>query len=446
MRPAATLLLWAVTVAAPLTVVAGALIAPASAALDPPQPYVVRGGDTFWSLSQRYLSGVGDIPALRKANPGAKPAHLKIGSTIQLPYDLLKTSPEFGKVIAFKGDAFVTHSGTAARAALGTDVVQGDILTTGANAFMTLEMADASHLTLPSQSSVKVTHLRQILLTKGRDVDFLVTSGRSHASVTKLRAPEDHFRVRTPVSVAAVRGTQFRVGFDPEKAYGVIEVLEGLVGVSDKDGANIVAVPSLSGLITSASGPSTVQGLLAAPKLIKPGRTQAGPALAFEVTPMNGAQSYRGQLANDAGFTDLFAETVSDKPGLTFEGPPDGTYFVRVAALGAAGLEGAAKVYAFDRELFVPGGPPRPSQFGKQRRYGFKWSGGSADTRFRFQLSRDKDFVAVMIDQASLKDKSIVVTDLPKGNYWWRVVVSKVREGRVQYDTTPAQVFEVAGS
>jgi hypothetical protein len=43
-------------------------------------------------------------------------------------------------------------------------------------------------------------------------------------------------------------------------------------------------------------------------------------------------------------------------PHASFEALPDGTYFVRVSALGGTGLEGLPRIYAFERRLCEKGG------------------------------------------------------------------------------------------
>ena len=429
------------TLAWPLATMAAPVLIETPAA---PTPYVVKPGDTLSTIAQRYLTHVNDYHPVQGANKITRPRRLRAGSTLMLPHDLLRGSDELAKVITFSGDAVVARGETQTHATVGADVRQSDVLITGPNAFMCIELADGAHVCLPSQSTVTVARLRRVSLTQGREVDFLVTKGRTQSTVTKLVRPEDHFRVHTPVSVAAVRGTQFRVGFDTVTGHSAVEVLEGLVGVTGRDKGPGITVPSMSGVTSTESEVNAAQALLPAPRVVKPGRTQTDPTMTFSLEPVAGAAGYRGQLANDAGFLDLFNETESKTPSLNFPGPPDGTYFVRVSAM-ADGMEGAPKVYAFSRELFTPGGPPQPSSVGGQKRFGFKWFGGAADARFQFQLSRNQGFTDLVADQSGLKEKQLVLTDLPVGAYWWRVIVSKVRDGRVQFDAGPAQAFEVAG-
>lgn len=53
------------------------------------QSYVVRPGDSFWGLAQRFHTTVPEIAA---ANPGQNAAHLRIGQTLQIPADYIAPS------------------------------------------------------------------------------------------------------------------------------------------------------------------------------------------------------------------------------------------------------------------------------------------------------------------------------------------------------------------
>jgi hypothetical protein len=123
---------------------------------------------------------------------------------------------------------------------------------------------------------------------------------------------------------------------------------------------------------------------------------------------------------------------VFDTGAATFEGLPDGTYFVRATAIDDNGLEGLASVYSFTRELnAISGGAPVALGDAKMRRYLFRWGvAGAGVKRFRFQLFDAPDAKAPIVDQPGLSDPLITVTDLRPGDYAWRVIVSTFLKGR----------------
>jgi hypothetical protein len=212
-------------------------------------------------------------------------------------------------------------------------------------------------------------------------------------------------------------------------------VLKGLVGVAPASGGGgEVATPAGFGVSTDAKGVGAPVKLLPAPSLVRGGRTQEDPELAFEITPVAGAGAYRLQLANDAGFIDIFAETETKTAAARFTGVPDGDYFARVTAIDPGGLEGLAKSYGFERDLntLEPGAPPKPVVKGKHRRFLMRWSAGGEGIRtYRFQIFTDADGRNVLVDQPGLNEPQLILTDLPAGQYYWRITVTRFSHGKV---------------
>ncbi|MFX4918146.1 hypothetical protein ABTB83_19500, partial [Acinetobacter baumannii] len=85
---------------------------------------------------------------------------------------------------------------------------------------------------------------------------------------------------------------------------------------------------------------------------------------------------------------DLVDEASGTAPRFVLGTLPTGTYFVRVAALDANGIQGLGRTYAFDRVLNTVAGAAQA----EGRRYRFKWT-SVADGRpqFRFRLVRKPD-------------------------------------------------------
>lgn len=406
-------------------------------------PYTVNKGDTLIGIARAAMTGYGDWKAIGALNHIARPRRLRPGLVLQLPYERLRFSPEVAHIIAFSGAVTVQSSAARQTVRLGAEVREGDELATGANAFLTVEMSDGSRMTLPSHSAVRLDFLRVIRVNNARDVVYSLSHGRAQSSVTHITRPENHFLVRTPVSISAVRGTELRVGFAPDQGAGVVEVLQGLVGVGAPAGDAQVAVAEGQGVITSAGGVSPPRPLLPRPVLVHPGRVQTERGLRFGVTPVEGARQYKVQIARDAGLTDIFDEAVSDAPEVSLPGPPDGDYFVRLTAVSAEGLEGLPKTYSFHRTLFTPEAPASAKVDG-HRRFVLRWFGGGEGAVFRFQMARDAAFTDLVVDLPGLAAREATLVDLPKGAYWWRVVAQTTREQQTTFLAAPTQSFEVA--
>jgi len=215
---------------------------------------------------------------------------------------------------------------------------------TGANAFVTLTMPDNSAISLPSQSRIRVVTLTEILLTGTLQRNFQLEAGRTRSSVTPMKDPSANYRVTTPLSVAAVRGTDFRVAIDDSGQQGLTEVVGGTVGVGGEKDADQIAVPHGYGSISTPAGVQPPIPLLPPPVLSAMERTSTG--VAISAKPVDGAARYHVQLATDVGFRNVFDEATSDAPAASFALPDSATFFVRLTAIASSGMEGLPATYA----------------------------------------------------------------------------------------------------
>jgi hypothetical protein len=159
-----------------------------------------------------------------------------------------------------------------------------------------------------------------------------------------------------------------------------------------------------------------------------------------------GATAYRLQLSRDAGFVDLFAEATQAAPTADFGALDNGTYFIRLTALDAGGLEGLPADYSFDRDLDVlePGAAPSAEQNGKHRNFLFRWSAAGDGVRtFRFQLFSGTEATTPIVDQPGLSEPQLTLTDLPPGAYSWRVSATRFKNGAITEKVGPPQSLQI---
>jgi hypothetical protein len=415
--------------------------AAAPAAGEPVTPYVVKAGDNLYTIAGQFFVSHAALVEVSKTNRLKNPRVLPVGVILQIPTRLLRTAPVEAVLGAYRGGVTITSGGISQPLTVGGPLREGAVIATAGNAFARVDLPDGSRVAVPSQSRVRISTLRRILLTGGVQRAFTVEAGRSESTVIPMTNAADSYVVRTPVSVSAVRGTDFRVGFSPDSQVASTGVVEGSVAVDASGGSTLV--PAKFGVSTANGGLSVVP-LLTAPKLQHSGRSQDGPRLMFDLDPVSGAKSYRAQLANDGGFLDLFTEATVDGPHIEFDGLPDGTYFVRLTAIDAAGLEGLPSTYAVDREFnsLQPGGASA-SGAKHDRRFLFRWEvGGKGERTFRFQIVRDGDALP-MIDAPGLKTPQITLTNLPPGAYHWRVMSATVNATRYTEKWSAPQQFNI---
>jgi hypothetical protein len=412
---------------------------------DPPVRYVVQKGDTLIGLGRAYLRRPGDYRPVQTANQISRPNVLPVGKTLQIDQRLLKTTPIAASLSAFSGKVEVETNGQRAPARAGMAILEGQRIITGPGAFATFEMEDASRVTLPSNTTVRVERLHTVVLTNAPQRVFRLDEGRGTVSATPNGNPNARFEVRTPVSISAVRGTEFRVGAVGDKAQ--TEVIKGGVGVglgqSDPTGT---PVPAGFGVTATPVGVSLPIALLPPPKLGEGGQTQGDRTVHFAVQPVAGAAAYRLQLSRDAGFVDLFSEVTQPQPTVDFGALENGTYFIRLTALDGGGLEGLPADYSFDRDLDIlePGASPAPEQNGKHRNFLFRWSAAGDGVRtFRFQLFANSEATAAIVDQPGLSTPQLTLTDLPPGTYSWRVTATRFKNGAITEKVGPPQSLQI---
>jgi hypothetical protein len=405
--------------------------------------YVVQPGDTLSGLAQTYFNRLSDWRVVQQRNHIPNPRRMRSGAVLYVPTTLLRTEPVVARLGFFSGPVTVSDGGRALPVTLDMALNEGLLITTGANAFARLDLPDGSRMALPSQSQVRINQLHRTVMTKATQRVFTVEAGRGVSTVTPLKNDQDSFVVRTPRSVSAVRGTEFRVHYDPDHDQAATEVVKGTVMVA-ANGADAVAIGAGFGVSADPKDSRPPVVLLPAPALLDANKVFDGAGFDLHVAPSDQAQAYRVQLAADAGFLGMIAEATNPDPQVRFNPVPDGVYFVRLSLISADGLEGLASTYAIDRVLnTLTLHPETTSGGGRQRRYLFRWdAGGDGSRTYRFQLMRDKAPTPV-IDETGLIDPQLTVTDLPPGLYAWRVMSRTSRQDHAVDKWSQVQSFHV---
>ncbi len=403
--------------------------------------YRIKPGESLYTVSQRYLNGQTSYLSVQRLNRVANAYAIPPGTVIKIPMRLLKAEALDARLAAFQGAVLVEQAGRRLAPALGMPILQGAVVQTGAG-FMTLALSNGSRVTLPSNSRVRILHMRRFLLTNSLDFDFALDKGRAETAVTPMKDSNSRFRLRTPIAVSAVRGTTFRIGYD-EGQPSLTEVIEGGVAVgASASKAEPALVPGGFGATAAADGRVGTEQLLAAPAVLKPGRLQKEPVVAFDLADVPSARGYHVQLAKDAGFVDMIAETRTEGTKAQFAGIADGNYFIRAMAIAPSGLEGLAESYGIKRQLTALGGAAASTTPGQ---FGFKWFGeGSGKRLYRFQLLTKPEGGVPLVDETGLEKNEIDVSGLSPGVYYWRVGVRQFGESGVAENWTPAEKFTLS--
>ncbi len=182
-----------------------------------------------------------------------------------------RESKEFKAIlVAFSGSVQVMlhERGQWVPASQNMALRDKDLVRTGQQSSATLVFPDGSAIQLEPNTEFEV---RLLDFARGglRDRSFMVRFGSAIAYVSQFFGVRSQATVCTPTAVAAVRGTGFRVVYDPVNQQTVVQVIEGSVHFRTP----IAETPSQPGQATSASGyqlasvvvlPSSAQRMLAA--------------------------------------------------------------------------------------------------------------------------------------------------------------------------------------
>lgn len=379
-------------------------VAPATALEAPPLRYVVQPGDTLDSIAARALADPDDWRALARRNDIAEPARLTAGSTLLIPADLLKREPVEAAIVAFSGAVKVEGG----KASLGQAVAAGDVITTGANSFVTLALADGSRVTLPSQSRIRIEALDRIVLDGRLERRFRLENGRGEFTVAPRQHPEDRFLVKTPVAVAAVRGTEFDI--DTDRSDSIITVEEGVISSRPADDDAETLVPAGRAVLLDSDDQRQV-AMLPRPALTPQSRVGTGDDTLDLVIAPDAAPGHHVVLAYDAGFVDQFAEAETTTQSISFAGLADGIIYARVRGVDAEGVAGLAADYSA-----VRGPPPaiRPTRFRWQR-------AEPGDRRYDLVVARDPQLADRVLDIEGLDATEFTAEGLAAGVWYWRV-------------------------
>jgi hypothetical protein len=401
--------------------------------------YTVRKGDTLIQLARDYMLRETDWKEVQRLNRVADPYKLAIARRLALPIRLLKSRAASATVAAYRGQALAVVGGTPPRpVAMGQTLGEGARVSTGPASSLSLALTDGSVITLPSNSALRIGRLRRFLITDSIDYDLMLESGSVRSRVTPFRNPDDRFRLRNPIAVSAVRGTDFRTHFDKASDTARSELLEGGIGLTTATQSESPLLPAF-GAVIGRGNAIAIEPLLPAPQVAEGAGAQRLPIVAFTIAPVPGAVGYKLQIGRDSSFVDVAEEITGTQPAFSLPSLPDGDYFARFTAIAGSGLEGLPGTIAFSRRLATA---TRGAAAGLNG-YVFRWIGSGEGTQhYRFQLRREGE-KEYLVDEAALTGSSIILSTLTPGRYVWRVGTTTHSAWGTETDWTAFESFSL---
>lgn len=318
--------------------------------------YAAKSGDTMIGIARRYLID-GQKHEVQRAlwehNKLKDKDRINPGHIVRIPENWVKN--EAGRMELVQVEGEVQSKGQAIKP--GARIAAGDDLQTGKDGYATIKLADGSTLALQPGSNLQVDSVRKSPLAPSSDALFTLKNGRVEAAVQKRSASGARFEVRTPIAVAAVRGTRFRVAADADKRTATSEVVEGTVAVNDTGNLGSVAVQEGFGTrVLEGQPPSPPRALLPAPRLWTGVRLWNRRPVRLNFTRLEGAVNYRVLVARKPDFQDVIVENMLATNVIVLPELENGPYYVRVRGIDDLGLEGRDS--SADLVLSLPEAPP----------------------------------------------------------------------------------------
>jgi hypothetical protein len=417
-----------------------AVATPIKAADDDAILYKVKRGDTLIGLGEKYFTRSDDYKKIQRANGLTNANIIPVGKQLRISRSYLKFKASTATLVAVRGNVTLVRSGVQSAAATGTSFGEGVLVRTASSSFTTLSLENGSRISLPSNSDLKILRLRRYLIDSSLDYDFEVGRGGAKSKVTPLTNGNDRYVVKTPKAVSAVRGTDFQARYDDQTGSDFSEVTEGALAV-DLPGGESSLMPAGNGLAVKADGGVIKEALLAPMELTGAGRIQNKNNVTFDLPEDSGIAGMRITIGSDAGFVEQIADGKFNGKQATFEGIEDGNYFARFRAISENGIEGMPATYTFKRRLNTVAASAGASDLG----YIFKWlAEGKGIQRFHFQLYQGKAEGVAIVDEAGLTEQQISLSDLPIGDYYWRVASVQYLDGEVSTNWTPFEKLTVS--
>lgn len=387
--------------------------------------YYTYPGDTPLKIGHEYLKNPADWREVLKINHVANDRVLPVHTRIRIPVELLKVTPAPVLVTHVTGNVRVKpEGGVFRRLAVGDQLNGGETVLTGPNSFAGFKLADGTELTEQPSSKLKFGRLAAWGKTGMVATELDLDSGRMEVGAAKQIGPAGGFKVNTPIAVAGLRGTVFRLNVSEDGSTLRNEVLRGVVGISAQ-GKEVLVAKAEGTVARRGQPPEPPRPLLPAPSLDGlPSRVVDLP-LSFSWPQMDHAVGWRAQVASDSGFQNILLDASGDKPEVSWQTDlPDGQYFLRVRAIDSAGLEGLNGDHAFELDARpLPPELSKPAANGRayQEDVTFAWSASQDARGYLLQIAPSADFPAAKTTERKLDSVVRTTVQLKAGHYFWRM-------------------------
>lgn len=375
--------------------------------------YEMKQGDTLLALVAKYFASDLAFAEIVRINQIKNPDKIPAGKKVSFPRDLLLFSPAQAHLTTLECAEPVLSTTENKTLKLGDALTQGALIKVpkGCEAGMTLE--DASVVSLLPGTLVRIKTLRKTPLEKSPEVELELLGGRIELDVPKRQAGDAPYQVRTPSSLAGVRGTKFRVAFDAEQRNSQVEVNHGNVAARGSADKVEQSVRDNMGVAIDATGLAGGVEHLPHPPLYTGFEGNATAAKLKFGASMQGLK-YQVAKSTNANFVGRLEDELLQTPELDAQNLSAKATFYQWASLTKSGLLGANQQYGFCAVGDLNNSKCNVS---------FNMRGiSSLNMRLQRLNQNSKSLEDVINSTLSIaKNDQLLFKDLPAGHYQWDV-------------------------
>ncbi len=388
--------------------------------------YTVRKGDNLWNITVDYLIDISYVKRVQALNNVLDPWYIPVGTKLRIPKQWVRHYPALIRVHSLQGKAMIKEEDSvqAKQLKVGDLVMLGDIVSTDDASTVLLAFLDGSRILLQEKSRLKIDSLMLLENTGMLDSQLHLLSGRLETQVIKNKGSARRFKIKTPVSVTSVRGTDYRVSAD-NKVKSKTEVVKGKVAVRGSGQSRLV--PAGFGTVTEKDQePKPPVELIAAPDTSQFDQAFVQIPIQFSLPLTEKIKGYRVQIAKTDGFLKLLFDKLFSTSIMRGPDLPDGDYFMRLRAIDSQQLEGHNAQTAITINA-RPVAPflvlPKPGEgILLEETPNFSWTQQAGIEGYHLQIANDKSFSKVLIDQADIDTNELKIgEELVLGKYYWRI-------------------------
>lgn len=383
--------------------------------------YKVQPGDSIWSISQELLKNWRDWHKVVSFNHLNENDNIRPTSFIRIPKMLVAERAATVSIMEISGAVTIAINGETKPLAAGTVIEAGSIIETKESSSLLIEFEDKTQILMLEKTQLHV-HTASMLGENSNVINIRVEISRGEVEVNAnpVKSDNSYFLIHTPAAHATTRGTRYRIRADGDAM--AAEVIEGDISVANTKG--LTGVTAGFGTVAyRGEAPQKPRKLLAKPVLDSlQGAIRLLPSSVMWA-PIAGAVQYRVQLSLANDFSTILHDRTISKPEIALPmSCADQTVFMRVKGVDASGLQGKeAVVTLIVKARPLPTVPVISSVVANEEAIDIIWRKGSDTEHYQLQLSRDKEFKEILIDENFTSTSAKLPKGDKKGNFYIRM-------------------------